>query len=59
MFSWIEDDPRLGRVDVCVANAGLSTPGTLLECKGRASFESKNGLLMDVSLQLPSRTGAL
>jgi hypothetical protein len=31
MFEWIENDPDLGRVDVCVANAGISTNNSLLE----------------------------
>jgi len=31
MFSWIESHPDLGRVDVCVNNAGLSTAETLTE----------------------------
>ena len=31
MFAWIESQPRLGKVDVCVANAGLSRASTLLD----------------------------
>ena len=31
MFDWIEKHPDLGRVDVCVANAGMSTDASLLE----------------------------
>ena len=30
MFAWIESQPDLGKVDVCVANAGLSKANTLL-----------------------------
>ena len=31
MFEWIENHPKLGKVDVCVPNAGFSPEGTLLE----------------------------
>ena len=31
MFAWMEDHPDLGRVDVCVNNAGLSSSESLLE----------------------------
>lgn len=31
MFEWIGAEPDLGRVDVCVANAGLSSPESLLD----------------------------
>ena len=31
MFNWIEEHPDLGRVDVCVNNAGLSAAETLME----------------------------
>lgn len=31
MFDWISNNPELGRVDVCINNAGLSTSETLLE----------------------------
>ena len=30
MFEWIENHADLGRVDVCVANAGMSTDASLL-----------------------------
>jgi NAD(P)-dependent dehydrogenase (short-subunit alcohol dehydrogenase family) len=33
MFEWIENEPELGRVDVCVPNAGLSANTTLLDGK--------------------------
>ena len=33
MFEWIENDSDLGRVDVCIANAGISTNSSLLEGK--------------------------
>ncbi len=33
MFEWIENNADLGRVDVCIANAGLSYGKTLLEGK--------------------------
>ncbi len=31
MFEWIENEPNLGRVDVCIPNAGLSVGKTLLD----------------------------
>ena len=31
MFNWIESHPDLGRVDICINNAGFSTSNTLLE----------------------------
>lgn len=31
MFQWIKDEPGLGRIDVCVANAGISPDKSLLE----------------------------
>lgn len=31
MFDWIHDNPELGRIDICVANAGFSTSHSLLE----------------------------
>jgi len=31
MFAWVESHPDLGRVDVCINNAGLSTAQTLTE----------------------------
>lgn len=31
MFEWIEKDPDLGRIDVCVANAGLAKNTNLME----------------------------
>ena len=31
MFNWVEQHPDLGRVDVCINNAGLSTAETLTE----------------------------
>ena len=33
MFDWIEAQPDLGRIDICIANAGLSTPESLLDGK--------------------------
>ena len=33
MFRWIENNPELGKVDVCIPNAGFSTSATLLEGK--------------------------
>ena len=33
MFNWIESQPDLGRVDVCIANAGISTPESLMKGK--------------------------
>ena len=31
MFQWIENNPSLGRVDICIPNAGFSTDATLME----------------------------
>ena len=31
MFDWIENHPDLGRVDVCIPNAGFSHNSTLME----------------------------
>lgn len=31
MFQWIENNPSLGRVDICIPNAGFSTNGSLME----------------------------
>ena len=31
MYKWIEEHPDLGKVDVCIPNAGLSSNTTLLE----------------------------
>ena len=31
MFRWIEDNPELGKVDICIPNAGFSTSATLME----------------------------
>ena len=31
MYKWIEEHPELGKVDVCIPNAGLSSNTTLLE----------------------------
>ena len=33
IFNWIEEHPDLGRVDVCINNAGLSAAETLMEGK--------------------------
>merc|ERR1719266_1398653 len=33
MFNWIEEHPDLGKVDVCINNAGLSAAETLMEGK--------------------------
>ena len=33
MFHWIEEHPDLGKVDVCINNAGLSAAETLMEGK--------------------------
>ena len=33
MFDWIEEHPDLGRVDVCINNAGLSAAETLMDGK--------------------------
>merc|ERR1712156_762001 len=50
MFKWIEDHPNLGKIDVCIPNAGYSIGNLLLE----GSMEEWRGML-DVnvlSLQL-------
>lgn len=31
MFEWIENEPELGRVDICIPNAGLSANTSLLD----------------------------
>ena len=31
MFEWIENNPDLGKVDICIPNAGFSSDGTLME----------------------------
>ena len=34
MFEWIEANPELGKVDVCIPNAGLAASSSLLEGMG-------------------------
>lgn len=43
MFEWIENEPDLGRVDVCIPNAGFSAPDTLTQggSKSRESIFKK------------------
>merc|ERR1711981_668232 len=31
LFEWIENNPNLGKVDVCIPNAGFSTSDSLME----------------------------
>ena len=31
MFKWVEDHPELGKVDICIPNAGMSYKSTLLD----------------------------
>ena len=31
LFAWIESHPDLGKVDICINNAGFSTSNTLLD----------------------------
>jgi hypothetical protein len=31
LFDWIENEPELGRVDVCIPNAGISSNSSLLD----------------------------
>jgi NADP-dependent 3-hydroxy acid dehydrogenase YdfG len=31
MYKWIEENPKLGKIDVCIPNAGLSFNTTLLD----------------------------
>ena len=31
MFKWIEDHPDLGKIDVCIPNAGLSHDAKLID----------------------------
>ena len=31
MFDWIEAQPDLGRIDICIANAGMAAPESLLD----------------------------
>ena len=38
MFKWVEDHPDLGKIDVCIPNAGLSKNATFLNGKKRVSF---------------------
>ena len=33
MFKWVEENPKLGKIDVCIPNAGLSSNTSLLEGK--------------------------
>ena len=37
LFEFVEADPELGKVDICVANAGYSTKSSLLEGTVKAS----------------------
>ena len=39
MFKWIEDHPNLGKVDVCIPNAGLSHDNKLID--GNISHQIK------------------
>lgn len=46
MFDWIEAQPDLGKIDICIANAGLSTPESLLD--GRPIEDKNNQLIKNV-----------
>ena len=39
MFKWIEDHPDLGKIDVCIPNAGLNQATKLMD--GNISLFSK------------------
>ena len=34
MFEWIESNKNLGKVDICIPNAGFSVSDTLIEGEG-------------------------
>ena len=38
MFKWVEDHPDLGKIDVCIPNAGLTKNATFLNGKKRVSI---------------------
>ena len=38
MFKWVEDHPDLGKIDVCIPNAGFCKNATFLNGKKRVSI---------------------
>ena len=61
MFKWVEDHPELGKVDICIPNAGMSYKSTLLE--GMNNFLKKyhclHLLCNSVHLKLKKNVGTM
>lgn len=44
MFRWVEENPQLGQVDVCVPNAGFSSGSSLLEGRNENNIDEIDGI---------------
>ena len=55
MYKWIEEHPELGKVDVCIPNAGLSSNTTLLEGNNRLIMKAKILIYLILNTLIVSR----